>query len=227
MAAKRVVQDHYFKLAKSEGYVARSAYKLKQINEQWGLIKPGMRVLDLGCAPGAWLQVAHELVGSRGRVVGLDLKALRQNFGSRVHHFVGDVRDFPADELLAPIRTEARPDRLFDAIVSDMAPNTGGVGDAERSVQLCRAVLERVGELLKPGGSLAMKVLEGGEYKMLLDETGERFRRVKGFKPKASRDVSREMYVIAIDRVGASKLPSEADRSLPPHLRFSEEQFKR
>ena len=222
VAKRRVLHDRYFKQAKAEGYLARSAYKLKEINAARNLIRPGNRVLDLGCAPGAWLQVAGELVGARGRVVGIDLKPTPHNFGPRTVTFVGDVRVFPIEELLAPIRTEARPDRRFDVVVSDMAPNTGGVGDAERSTQLCRTVLQLVPAALREGGHLAMKVLEGGEYRDLLDETARMFRSVKGFKPKSSREVSREMYVVAVGRRAEAELPRPVDRSLPPHLRFRE-----
>ena len=225
-APKRVLHDHFFKLAKEEGYLARSAYKLKQINEAWNLIKPGNRVLDLGCAPGAWVQVAGELVGKRGRVVGVDLKPVKTNFGPRVHLLEGDVRKIDPNALLEPIRTEQRPDRLFDVVLSDMAPNTGGVGDAERSAQLCRTVLELVPHVLRDGGHLAMKVLEGGEYPALLRETGGLFRKVKGFKPKASRDVSREMYVVAAGRQPHADMPRRTDPALPPHLRFSESDFR-
>ena len=224
MPPKRVLHDEYFKRAKAEGYLARSAYKLKEIDAAWKLLRPGQRVLDLGCAPGAWVQVAREAVGARGRIVGLDLKPVTYNFGRRVTMVTGDVRETPHGTLLAPIRTDARPDRCFDVVLSDMAPSTGGVGDAERSTQLCRAVLELLPNVLREGGHLVMKVLEGGEYKDLLGETGEVFRWVKGFKPKSSRDVSREMYVIGRARRHARDLPRPFDRSLPPHLRFAPEQ---
>ncbi|MCA9277636.1 MAG: RlmE family RNA methyltransferase [Phycisphaeraceae bacterium] len=188
--AKRVLHDEYFKKAKEEGYLARSAYKLIQINERFRLIKSGYRVLDLGCAPGAWLQVASKLVGNTGRVVGLDLKDVREKFQKNVRVFQGDVRTFDVNTLI-----EAAGGK-FDVVVSDMAPNTSGAGDDLVSCMLCQEILNRIAELVQPGSSLAMKVFEGSEYKPLLNRTSRVFKQVKGFKPKASRDISREIYIV-------------------------------
>jgi 23S rRNA (uridine2552-2'-O)-methyltransferase len=227
MPPKRVLHDEYFKRAKAEGYLARSAYKLIQINDDWNLIRPGNNVLDMGCAPGAWIQVAQKLVGKRGRVVGIDLKPVPHNFGSRVTTLVGDIEQTDAADMLAPIRTEERPDRLFDVVVSDMAPNTGGTGDAERSAGLCQSVLDLLPSLLRPGGHMAMKILEGGGYKSVLDQTAAQFKKAKGFKPKASRDVSREMYIIGAGFKADVAEQQEAKRKLPPHLRWSEDEIRR
>ncbi|MBX3375493.1 MAG: RlmE family RNA methyltransferase [Phycisphaeraceae bacterium] len=187
---RRVLHDEFFKKAKAEGYLARSAYKLKEIQERRRLFGPGSRVLDLGCAPGAWVQVALEAVGPRGVVVGIDLKEVRENFGPNAFILQGDVYATPAATLLG------QSGMKFDAVLSDMAPDTTGHGDHFLSVRLCRRVLELLPSLLKPGGNLAMKVFEGEEYPALLKETSRMFASAKGFKPKASRDVSREMYII-------------------------------
>lgn len=227
MPPKRVLHDAYFKRAKDEGYLARSAYKLKQINERWRLIRPGNSVLDMGCAPGAWVQVAKQLAGARGRVVGIDLKPVTHNFGGRVTTMVGDIEQTPAESMLAPIRTDERPDRLFDVVVSDMAPNTGGVGDAERSAGLCFSVLELTPRLLRPGGHLAMKILEGGGYTDVLADASRLFRKAKGFKPDASRDVSREMYIVGVGYKADVGGAREERRGLPPHLRWSEDDIRR
>jgi 23S rRNA (uridine2552-2'-O)-methyltransferase len=189
--ARRVLHDEYFRKAKDEGYLARSAYKLKDINERKRLFGPGARVLDLGCAPGAWLQVAAEIVGPRGMVVGIDLKEVRENLGRRVVAIQGDIYKTDAAALSGPAGG------LFDAVLSDMAPDTSGHGDHFLSVRLCRRVLEMLPSLLKPGGNLAMKVFEGEEYPALVREAAAAFREARGFKPKASRDVSKEMYVVA------------------------------
>jgi 23S rRNA (uridine2552-2'-O)-methyltransferase len=188
--ARRVLHDQFFRKAKEEGYLARSAYKLLEINERKKLFGPGARVLDLGCAPGAWVQVALELVGPRGVVVGIDLKEVRERFADNAHVLRGDIYATPAEELTGESGVK------FDAVLSDMAPDTTGHGDHFLSVRLCRRVLELLPGLLKPGGSLVMKVFEGEEYPALLRETAAVFRAAKGFKPKASRDVSREMYVV-------------------------------
>ncbi len=189
--ARRQLHDQFFKQAKGEGYLARSAYKLKQIQAAKRPIKPADRVLDLGCAPGAWLQVAGELVGAKGRVVGLDLKPCRHPFPAHITHLVGDVFE------VSPQTLTAEAGGMFDVVLSDMAPNTTGHGDSERSATLCRRILEILPGLLKPTGHLAMKVLEGGEYPPLLQETKGVFADVKGYKPPASRAVSREMYIVA------------------------------
>ncbi|MEL6329605.1 MAG: RlmE family RNA methyltransferase [Planctomycetota bacterium] len=200
--ARRVLHDRYFKQAKREGYVARSAYKLLELNDRRRLIRAGDFVLDMGCVPGSWLQVAAELVGPGGVVVGVDLQRtdLRDVFpGGRpnVHVFEGDITAIDVEVLLEPIEAADPTRGLFDVVISDMAPKTIGAGDDLRSVHLCRDVLARLPELLGRGGKLAMKVLEGGEFPDLLKETKAVFAEVGAIKPKASRDVSRETYVVA------------------------------
>jgi 23S rRNA (uridine2552-2'-O)-methyltransferase len=200
MAQARKLHDQYFKKAKAEGYLARSAYKLKEIAERKRLIRRGDRVLDLGCAPGSWLQVAGELVGKDGVVVGLDLQAAEPGLGANVRAIVGDVFKTDAETLLrlgaSPADGTEQGTRLFDVVLSDMAPNTTGAGDHFRSVDLCRRVLDLLPALLRRGGNMAMKVFEGEVYPELLRQTGRMFEEAKGFKPAASRDVSREMYIV-------------------------------
>ncbi len=192
--ARRQLHDQYFKKAKAEGYLARSAYKLQEINERKRLFGAGARVLDLGCAPGAWIQVAAEEVGPRGWVVGIDLKEVRDNLGPNVTTIQGDVYKLDAAALTGPEGPGGGG--LFDAVLSDMAPDTSGHGDHFLSVRLCRRVLELLPAVLRRGGNLVMKVFEGEEYPGLLKETGALFLQAKGFKPKASREMSREMYVV-------------------------------
>lgn len=194
MAQARKLHDHYFKQAKAEGYLARSAYKLKEIIKKRQLLKRGDRVLDLGCAPGSWLQVASETVGDRGIVVGLDLQAIEADIAGNVITLQGDVFKTEPRQLLA---LSGKP-TLFDVVLSDMAPNTTGDGDHFRSVELCRRVLAILPGLLKADGNMTMKVFEGEEYPSLLKEMRLLFKEVKGFKPDATRDVSKEMYIIGI-----------------------------
>lgn len=207
MAQARKLHDHYFKQAKAEGYLARSAYKLKEIIQKRQLIKRGDRVLDLGCAPGSWLQVASETVGDRGVVVGLDLQAVDAELGPNVRTLQGDIFKAEPAQLLA---LSGRP-TPFDVVMSDMAPNTTGDGDHFRSVELCRRVLAILPGLLKAGGNMTMKVFEGEEYPSLLKETKLRFGEVKGFKPDATRDVSKEMYIIGIGYKPPMKRPDAAN----------------
>jgi 23S rRNA (uridine2552-2'-O)-methyltransferase len=188
---RRELHDPYFKKAKAEGYLARSAYKLQEINERKRLFGPGARVLDLGCAPGAWLQVASEIVGPKGLVVGIDLQEVREAIAPNVRTIQGDIYKTDAPQLTGPAGG------LFDAVLSDMAPSTSGHGDHFLSVRLCRRALEMLPSILRPGGNLTMKVFEGEDYPNLVRDTQSLFREARGFKPKASREVSKEMYLVA------------------------------
>lgn len=204
---RRELHDPYFKKAKAEGYLARSAYKLQEINERKRLFGKGARVLDLGCAPGAWLQIASEIVGPEGRVLGIDLQEVRESIAENVRTIQGDV--YTTD----PAQLTELAGGLFDAVLSDMAPSTSGHGDHFLSVRLCRRVLELLPSLLRSGGAMTMKVFEGEEYPALLRETQSLFRDARGFKPKASREVSREMYIVAH---GFSPAPPARSASPPP-----------
>lgn len=203
--AKRVLHDRFFKQAKDEGYAARSAYKLKEIQQRFRIISPGDRVLDLGCAPGSWLQVASELVGRTGVVVGIDLLPVRAPVGPNVTSMVGDIT------ATDPTRLTEAAGGLFDVAISDMAPNTSGApggADHFRSVRLCEAVLDLLPRVLKPGGCLAMKVFEGEALPGLAERTQGLFDQFKHFKPRATRDVSREIYLVA----AGYRAPKEAQR---------------
>lgn len=189
--AKRTLHDRYFRQAKREGYLARSAYKLLEIDDRFRIIKWGGRVLDLGCAPGSWLQVAAQRVGDRGTVVGIDLKPVVEPMPACVRTIVGDFTEIDPAEIIGDAT------RGFGAIISDMAPNTSGHGDHFRSVRLCEAIVERTPELLLPGGALCMKVFDGETLADLLRQAKCVFGKVSTFKPKASRDVSKETYVVA------------------------------
>jgi len=191
--AKRVLHDKYFKLAKEDGYAARSAYKLKGINNRFEIIRRGDHVLDLGCSPGSWCQVACEVVGPKGLVVGIDLKPINTELPENCRTLVGDAFKTPVEELLA----DEEEGRLFDAVISDMAPNTSGAGDDLVSAHLCRDVLALLPRVLRPGGNLTMKIFEGAEYGDVLRETGRLFKKSKGHKPRATREVSREMFIVA------------------------------
>ncbi|MFO0827983.1 MAG: RlmE family RNA methyltransferase [Phycisphaerales bacterium] len=186
----REVQDHYFRLAKEEGYRSRAAYKFIEIDERKHILRRGDRVLDAGAAPGSWAQVAAARVGPRGEVVGVDLKAIDpRGYPANVRMLQGDLRDVTLEEL------GGEP---FDAIISDMAPDTTGdpSGDHFVSARLCNDLLDRAGDWLRRGGNLVMKVYEGADYPRLLRRAAGLFDDAKGFKPKASRAESVEMYIV-------------------------------
>ncbi|MBM4112532.1 MAG: RlmE family RNA methyltransferase [Phycisphaerae bacterium] len=195
------VQDHYFRLAKERGYRARSAFKLLEIDERFRLLRPGLRVLDVGAAPGSWTQVSASAVGPRGRVIAIDVKEI-------------DGRGLPSNvELVCEDLNEIDPARFAsppaDLVLSDMAPDTTGVPSADSavSVRLCNALLDRVDAWLRPGGSLVMKAFEGAEYPALLRRAQSLFESVKGFKPKSSRAESVEMFVVCQRRRSRAASP--------------------
>lgn len=202
MAQPRRLHDQYFKKAKAEGYLARSAYKLQEIQERFKVMGRSARVLDLGCAPGSWLQVAAEVIGPGGRIVGIDLAEVREKFGPNVTVVRGDVNTVAGDALTSPAGGP------FDTVLSDMAPNTSGSGDDALSARLCGRVLDLLPQVLRPGGNLVMKILEGSDYPDVLRRTASMFREGRGFKPKASRDVSREMYILGRGFLGAANAPA-------------------
>ena len=189
MPQKRQLHDRFFRQAKSEGYVARSAYKLIEIDDKFKLLGKARKVLDLGCAPGSWLQVLAERCGPKAEILGIDLKAIEAPVPTHVRTLIGDVTKL--DAVTLPI---APP---FDVIISDMAPNTTGAGDDLRSAALCREVLRLCPALMRTGGSLVMKILEGAETAEVLREARGMFEQARMFKPQASRDVSRETFLIA------------------------------
>lgn len=181
-------------MAKAEGYVARSAYKLIQINESRRLVRPGDRVLDLGCSPGSWLQVLAKMLGPSGMALGIDLKAVEVSLPDNIHTEVGDAFKVDPAEILAVADGGASP-RKFDVILSDMAPNTSGHGDDFMSARLCERVLDVCPALLRPGGSLLMKILEGEPTPGVIARTKRMFAQAGTTKPEASRDVSREIFI--------------------------------
>ena len=207
-------RDEYYNRAKQEGYRTRSAYKLRQLDDEAGLLSPGDTVLDLGAAPGGWLQVAGERVGERGRVVGVDRQRIEDpSVPARVETVQGDVT---GEETVAALRRvlgadttdggdELRGARSVDAVVSDLAPNMTGTYELDhaRSVHLARQVLAIAEELLAAGGDLAVKVFEGSEIDDFRDEVDEAFEYVRTVEPDASRDASSEVYVVGKNRLTA------------------------
>jgi 23S rRNA (uridine2552-2'-O)-methyltransferase len=190
------VRDHYFQRAKREGFAARSVYKLEELERRFRLLAPGRRVLDLGCAPGSWLQYAAQRVGPQGCVVGVDLQPVTVSLPAQASSLVADVFALEPAQLPAG----AAP---FDVILSDMAPATTGIrsADAARSAQLVLRALALAGPLLRPGGSLLVKVFQGAELPALREAFRQAFARVQIAKPKASRAESVEVYLLGQQRL--------------------------
>ena len=189
---KEHVNDHYVQMAQKDGYRARAAYKLLEINEKDRLIQQGMWIADLGAAPGSWSQVAAKLVGGKGRVFALDL--LEMAFIPGVDFIQGDFREEETLKQYAALLG----DRQVDLVICDMAPNITGnaVTDQARSMYLCELALEFARDHLKPGGHFLVKVFQGYGYQEYLAAMRDTFATVLTRKPKASRDRSAEMYLL-------------------------------
>ena len=203
MSSQRVLHDHFFREAKRHGYRSRAAYKLLEIDDKRDILQKRDYVLDLGAAPGSWLQVASKCVGPRGKVIGVDLKEIDNLQLDNVTTMQEDVTELSLDTF--------GDDTVFDVILSDMAPNTTGnrTIDHHGSVRLCHTALDIAATLLRPKGNLVMKVLEGEAYKELLDRCENCFAVAKGFNPKASRAISTEMFVVCTGR--RDDMPSSMD----------------
>lgn len=196
-------RDEYYNRAKQEGYRARSAYKLKQLQEAADLIAPGDRVLDLGAAPGGWLQVAAELAGEDGTVVGVDRQRIDPLEG--VETIRGDMTDADTRERVREAVGEA------DVVLSDMAPNMSGEYELDhaRSVYLARQAFETALEVLAPGGDLVVKVFDGPDLPELREEMEGEFQYVRSTRPAATRDASSEQYLLARGRITAPVRPGD------------------
>ena len=196
------INDPYVKLAAREGYRARAAYKLKEIDETLHLIKPGQLVVDLGSTPGAWSQYLRRRMSPDGAAVGalngtiiaLDLLPMEPIEG--VTFIQGDFREA---EVLAVLET-ALAGKQADVVVSDMAPNLSGIhsADAARVEYLIELAIEFAQNHMKPQGALVAKVFHGGSYNEVVQRFKAAFTTVKPFKPKASRDRSSETFLIGM-----------------------------
>lgn len=189
----RHVHDPYVKLAQKEGYRSRAAYKLLGLDEKDHLLKPGMTVVDLGAAPGGWCQVAAKKVGEKGRVIGIDLLPVEPIPGVLLFE-----ADFTSDEGLALVEN-ALAGRKADLVLSDMAPNLSGVKDADQAKHygLAELALDFAVQWLKPDGAFVVKVFQGAGFEEFVRQARQVFRQVHIRKPDASRDESRENFLVA------------------------------
>jgi len=204
-------KDEYYNRAKQEGYRARSAYKLRQLDRTADLLDRADRVLDLGAAPGGWLQVAAERVGSGGRVVGVDRQRIDPlaEAEATLAYVRADVTDEGTpDEIRGALDGGERP---VDVVLSDMAPNMTGEYDLDhaRSVHLARQAFDLADALLAPGGDLAVKVFDGRDLEGLVTDIESEFEYVRQVRPEASRDASSELYLVAKNRLTAPVRPGD------------------
>ncbi|MFO1519874.1 MAG: RlmE family RNA methyltransferase [bacterium] len=187
-------KDHYYKKAKEEGLASRAVYKLEEIDKQFRLIPAAGKILDLGCAPGGWLQFLGKKVGTQGKVVGVDLLPVQAKFPPHVKVLRGDATQPEIQEIC---RKEL--DGPAHAVVSDMSPNLSGIRfrDNFESYQLALTVLKVARSFLREGGSMLVKIFPGDELNDYKKQLQESFSEIKTFIPKATRKGSSEIYLIA------------------------------
>jgi 23S rRNA (uridine2552-2'-O)-methyltransferase len=188
-------KDHFFQKAKAEGLRARSAFKLEEVARRFHLLRPGSRVLDLGAAPGGFLQVIAKAVGPKGVAVGVDIVKLQPFQEAWVRTAVLDILAEGALEAL-----EALAPGPFDAVLSDMAPKTSGVRsvDEARSLRLSERALEVARRLGKTGSSFLVKLFMGGDFEAFRAELRRSYEEVKVIRPEATRSASVEVYLLGL-----------------------------
>ncbi|WP_435334178.1 23S rRNA (uridine(2552)-2'-O)-methyltransferase [Haloarchaeobius sp. TZWWS8] len=196
-------KDHWYNKSKQEGYRTRAAYKLKQLDRKEGLFGPGNTVVDLGAAPGGWLQVAAEKVGEQGTVIGVDFQRIK-DFGDQYDAHIETIKGDMTEEKTKERVKEVAGGEV-DVVISDMAPNMTGEYnlDHARSIHLARQAYEVALDVLDTGGDFAVKVFEGQDLPPLQKEMEAEFQYVRLTKPEASRDESSEMYLVAKHRLTA------------------------
>ena len=187
------VKDHYFNKAKQENYLARSIYKLEEIDQRYKVLRPGNMVVDFGYYPGSWIQYTSKVIGDEGRVVGIDIQEVNKKLSG-----VSNVRVYQKDIFNISDLTQLEVDRQFDVVLSDMAPSTTGVQslDQIRSLNLVESVFGLLPKFLGPGGNFVIKVFDSQIAQNYLKEQKNRFNEFHYLKPKSTRSVSKEFFVI-------------------------------
>ncbi len=189
-------RDYYYKKAKEEKYRSRAAYKLLQAVKKYHFIKEGDVVLDLGAAPGGWVQAARKNVGNTGCVLGVDLKSVEPFEEQNVRTIIGDINDEEAlREILALLPKQA------DAVISDVSPNISGVWEVDhaRQMGLSLKALEIAEETLRPSGSFFVKVFQGDMFDDFVKKVKNLFQDVRIVKPEASRGKSSELFILGLN----------------------------
>lgn len=190
-------RDHYFKKAKKENFVARSIYKLDEIDKKFRLIKAGDRVLDLGASPGSWSQYASAKVGAKGRVLGVDLSPVTVELPN-AEFLQGNALEMDWPSILE----ERGLADGFQIVMSDMAPKTTGIRmtDQARSTELCMWALDIALERLRPHGHFICKLFHSDDFQLLKKRIVENFAKFEAVKPHSTRSQSKEIFLVGIDR---------------------------
>jgi 23S rRNA (uridine2552-2'-O)-methyltransferase len=190
------VKDHFFHKAKKENFLARSVYKLEEIDERFKILNKNDQVIDLGYHPGSWIQYTSQKIGPAGMVIGADVRDINTKLLN-----TKNVRLFQRDVLTIQTMQELGVDSQFDVVLSDMAPNTTGVQsvDQARSLNLVEMVFFLLPKFLKPGGNVVVKVFESNDAQLFLKEQKKNFSEFHYLRPKSTRSVSKEYFVIGKD----------------------------
>lgn len=192
-------KDHLYQRAKDEGYRSRAAFKLMELDQKYHLLRPGMRVLDLGCWPGGWVQVASRKVGGHGLVVGIDLVEVEALSNSNVRIIVGDARE---DENIE--RALAHAPQGFDVLLSDMSPKLTGIREADQAGTVACAELAfwAAERLLRKNGNFVCKVFKGNETEVFFRSIRPRFEKLVRSELKSTRKTSNEFYILGFGFTG-------------------------
>lgn len=193
--ARQRKRDYYYRKAKEEKYRSRATYKLLQAAEKYRFLKRGDVVLDLGAAPGGWLQAARKMVGREGFVLGIDLKGIKPLEAANVQTLVGDIVDPQIQELIERILPTTT-----DVVVSDVSPSISGVWEVDhaRQLDLARESLRLALKLLRKNGNFFVKVFQGDMFREFVGEVEDHFARIEIIKPKASRTKSAEVFILGM-----------------------------
>jgi 23S rRNA (uridine2552-2'-O)-methyltransferase len=197
-------KDYFFHKAKKENYAARAVFKIQEIDQRFKLFRSGMKVLDLGAAPGSWSQYASQKVGPKGKVMGVDLQPIKITLPNALF-ITADMRSLDLGQTM----TEQGISPPFDLVLSDMAPKTTGVRiqDQMRSFELCMLALETAERFLKPGGHFVAKLFHSDEFEAFRKELQARFGKIEILRPKSTRTESKEIFLIGLGYTPAKKPP--------------------
>jgi 23S rRNA (uridine2552-2'-O)-methyltransferase len=192
------VKDHYYHKAKSENYLARSIYKLEEIDQKYKILKPGDNVIDLGYFPGSWSQYTAPKVGPDGKVFAIDIQPVNKKLQ------LPNLKTFEMDIFNLKGPQDLGHDHLFDVVLSDMAPKTTGIKtvDQARSLDLIESVFKLLPILLKPNGHFVIKVFDSHDAQVFLKANKKLFKEMNYLKPKSTRSISKEFFVIAKSFIG-------------------------
>lgn len=188
-------QDYYFKKAKQNNFVARSVFKLEEIDQKFRLLKPRQKILDLGASPGSWSQYCSQKIGAEGRILGVDLKPVSVKLTNAVF-IQADLRELNLVEIFA----EQGFTSLFDLVISDMAPSTTGIRatDQARSYDLCELAFNISQKFLKRDGHFICKLFHSADFEKLRDKIRSNFQQFHALKPDSTRKISKEIFLLGL-----------------------------